>query len=80
MALGLLAGGNLLHTIQCAASLEPGDLEVVEAVVQRDLFGLAIGVLDLSGEWLSWCELSQSKNRNLISWLDLRRIKAGNLS
>lgn len=75
MALRLLAGGNLLHAIQCAASLEPGDLEVVEAVVQCNLFCLAIGVLDLSGEWLSRCKFGQSKNRNLISWLDLRRKK-----
>lgn len=68
----LLAGGDLLHAIQSAASPEPCDLEVVEAVVQLDLLCLSVGVLDLSGDLLSWCERGQSEDRNLISWLDLK--------
>lgn len=68
----LLAAGDFLHTVQCAAGLEPGDLKIVEAVVQLNLFGLSVGVLDFSSQLLAGCEAVQSQNRDLISWLDLK--------
>jgi hypothetical protein len=71
----LLASGDFLHAIQSTAGLEPGDLEVVEAVVELDLLLLAISVLDLSGQLLAWGKVLQSQDRDLISWLDLK-IKA----
>lgn len=52
----LFASGDLLHAIKSAASLEPGDLEVVEAVIQLYFLGFAIGVLDFSGQLLAGCE------------------------
>lgn len=68
----LLAAGDFLHAVQCAAGLEPSDLKVVEAVVQLNLLGLSIGVLNFSSQLLAGCEAVQSQNRDLISWLDLK--------
>lgn len=58
----LLAGGDFLHAIQSASGLEPGDLEVIEAVVQLDLLLLAVGVFDLSGQRFAGREAVQAKN------------------
>jgi hypothetical protein len=72
MLWSLLASGNFLHAIQSTAGLEPGDLKVVEAVVELDLFGLSISVLDFSSQLFAWGEVFQSQDRDLISWLDLK--------
>lgn len=68
----LLAAGDFLHAVQCAAGLEPCNLQVVEAVVQLNLFRLSISVLDFSSQLLTRSEVVQSQNRDLISWLDLK--------
>lgn len=37
---------ELLHAVEGATSFEPGDLEVIEGVVEADLLTAAISVLD----------------------------------
>jgi hypothetical protein len=62
---------DLLHAVQSAAGLEPGDLQVVEAVVELDLFGLAVGVFDFGGKLLAWGEAVEAEDGDLVGWLDL---------
>lgn len=58
----LLASCDFLHAIQSTAGLEPGDLKVVEAVIQLDLFRFSISMLDFSSELLAGCKAVQSQD------------------
>lgn len=49
----VLARCDLLHAVQRTASLKPGDLLLVERVVQLDLVYLAVG-LDFAINLLAW--------------------------
>ena len=53
---------HFLHSVQSAAGLEPGDLQVVEAVVQLNLFRLSVGVFDFSGQLFAWREALEAKD------------------
>lgn len=68
----LLAACDFLHAVQSAAGFEPGDLQVVEAVVQLDLLRLSISMLDFGSQLLAGGEVVQSQNRDLIGRLDLK--------
>lgn len=74
----LLSGGDFLHAVQCTSSLEPCDLQVVEAVVQLNLFGLSVSVLDFSSQLLARCKAVETEDRDFIGWLDLKRDKSEN--
>lgn len=66
----VLARCNLLHAVQRTASLEPGDLLLVERVVQLDFVNLAIG-LDFAVDLLAWGHLVQAEQRYLGVGLNL---------
>lgn len=44
-----LTAADLLHSVQSAACAEPLDLQVVESVVQLDVFALPISVRNSTG-------------------------------
>ena len=66
----LLVGGNLLHAIESAASLEPVDLLFVQGVVQCDLVDF-VAVLDLTFNGFAGSQLGQAEQGDFAGWLNL---------
>ena len=64
--------GDFFHAIQCTAGLKPGDLQIVERVVELDLVRLAISVFDFSVDLFAWSKASQSQDGDLGCWCDLK--------
>lgn len=66
----VLARCNLLHAVQRTAGLEPGDLLLIEGVVQLDLVNLSIG-FDFTVDLLARGHLVQAEQRDLGVGLNL---------
>lgn len=56
----LFAGRNFLHAVEGTARLEPADLLFVEGVIEIELFGFAVGMLDLAAERLARSKRAQA--------------------
>lgn len=63
--------GLLAHEVESRASLEPGNLALVEGVVQSDVLGSAIGLVQTQGEGLAFLEFSQAKNVDAVGGVNL---------
>jgi len=67
-----LLSGQLLHAIESAASLEPSNLQIIECMIQLNLFDLA-AVLDLAFDGLSRRQTVQIDQRNLARGFNLKK-------
>lgn len=62
---------NFLHSVKRTTSLEPGDLEVVQSMVQQNSVDLAIFMFDFTFNRFSWRQTVQVLQANFVGGLDL---------